>query len=194
MTVADDGLEVLEFADAAAFRAWLAEHAADAPGVWVRMARKGTGIPSIDWEQGVECALCFGWIDGKRTKDPEEGYFRQRYTPRRARSKWSKINREKVAALTEAGLMTAAGHAEVDRAKGDGRWDAAYDAASTATVPDDLQAALDASPKAAEAFAGLNRTNRYAILFRVADAKRPETRARRIAGFVAMLERGERLH
>jgi uncharacterized protein YdeI (YjbR/CyaY-like superfamily) len=192
--VADDGLEVLEFADPAAFRAWLAEHGTVKDGVWVRMARKATGVPSIDWQQGVECALCFGWIDGKRTKDPDPSYFRQRYTPRRARSKWSKVNREKVAALVAAGLMTEAGQAEVDRAKADGRWDAAYDAPSTATVPDDLQAALDASPAAAEAFAGLNGTNRYSILHRVADAKRPETRARRIATFVAMLERGETLH
>ena len=194
MSAADDGLEVREFADPEAFRAWLAEHGATTDGVWVRMARKATGVPSIDWVQGVECALCFGWIDGKRVKDPDPGYFRQRYTPRRARSKWSKVNREKVAALTEAGLMTDAGHAEVERAKADGRWDAAYDASSTATVPDDLQAALDASPEAAAEFERLNKTNRYAILYRVADAKRPETRARRIAQFVAMLERGERLH
>ena len=158
------------------------------------MAKKATGVPSIDWAQGVECALCFGWIDGQRRPDPEPGYFRQRFTPRRARSKWSKVNREKVAALTAAGLMTPAGQAEVDRAKADGRWDAAYEPQSSRTVPDDLQAALDASPAAAEAFAGLDSRNRYAITYRIGDAKRPETRARRIATYVAMLERGETLH
>ncbi|MEA2294456.1 MAG: hypothetical protein QOE86_2095 [Solirubrobacteraceae bacterium] len=158
------------------------------------MAKKATGIPSIDWAQGVECALCFGWIDGQRDRDPDPGYFRQRFTPRRKRSRWSKVNREKVAALIDAGLMTEAGIAEVERAQADGRWEAAYDAQSTAAVPDDLRAALDAQPAAAEAFAGLDSRNRYAILYRVGDAKRPATREKRIATFVAMLARGERLH
>ena len=179
-----------------AFRAWLAEHGATADEVWVRMAKKASGIPSIDWAQAVDVALCFGWIDGQRAVDPDdpERYFRQRYTPRRKRSKWSKVNRDKVAALTAAGLMTPAGVAEVERAKADGRWDAAYDPASAKALHPELQAALDASPAASAFFAGLTSQNRYAITYRVQEAKRPETRARRIAQFVAMLERGETIH
>jgi uncharacterized protein YdeI (YjbR/CyaY-like superfamily) len=186
--------EVLEFATPEEFRAWLARHGETSDGIWVRMARKATGVPSIDWVQGVECALCFGWIDGQRNKDPDPGYFRQRFTPRRPRSKWSKVNREKVAALTEAGLMTAAGHAEVARAKADGRWDAAYESPRTATVPDDLQAALDADDRAREFFAALDSANRYAILYRVQEAKRPETRARRIEKYVAMCREHRKVH
>ena len=186
----------IECASAEEFRAWLTEHGATADEVWVRMAKKSTGIPSIDWEQAVDVALCFGWIDGRRVRDPDDPdrYFVQRYTPRRARSRWSKVNRDKVARLTEAGLMTPAGLAEVERAKADGRWDAAYDPPSARTVHPEFQAALDASPAAAEAFAALNATNRFAFTYRVQDAKRPETRARRIAQFIAMLERGETIH
>ena len=160
------------------------------------MAKKATGIASIDWEQAVDVALCFGWIDGKRVRDPDEPdrYFRQRYTPRRARSKWSKVNRDKVERLTAAGLMTPAGLAEVERAKADGRWDAAYDPSSARALHPEFEAALEASPAAAAAYAGLSSANRYAFSYRVQDAKRPETRARRIAQFVAMLERGETLH
>jgi uncharacterized protein YdeI (YjbR/CyaY-like superfamily) len=189
-----DDYEVVRFSDADAFRAWLTEHGATAPGLWIRMARKSTGVPSLDWKRAVEVALCFGWIDGQLAPDPEDGHWRQRFTPRRPRSKWSKVNRVKVGELIEAGLMTPAGMAEVERAKADGRWDAAYDSSRTATVPDDLQAALDASPPAAEAFAQLNASNRYSILYHVHDAKRAETRARRIAKYVAMLERGETPH
>jgi uncharacterized protein YdeI (YjbR/CyaY-like superfamily) len=186
---------VLTFATPEEFRAWLAENGSTSDGILVRMARKSSGIPSIDWEQGVECALCYGWIDSRRTKDPDDSrYFLQRFTPRRSRSKWSKVNREKVAKLIEAGLMTQAGLAEVERAKADGRWDAAYDSWSSATVPDDLQAALDADPAAAAEFARLDSRNRYSILYRISDAKRPATREKRIATFVAMLARGERLY
>jgi uncharacterized protein YdeI (YjbR/CyaY-like superfamily) len=183
----------LHFEDEAAWEAWLAEHHADSDGVWLRFAKKGSGIPSLRYAGALDVALCFGWIDGQ-SKAIDEQWYLQRFTPRRKRSIWSKRNREKVAALIEAGRMQPAGQAEIDRAKADGRWDAAYDSPSKATVPDDLQAALDASPKAAEAFAGLNSQNRYAILHRVQTAKKPETRARRIAKFVDMLERGERLY
>jgi len=173
-----------------AFEAWLERHAGTADGVWVRMAKKGTGIRSLDWGAGVEVALCFGWIDGQARRIDDE-WFMQRFTPRRARSTWSKINRRKVEALTAAGRMRPAGTAEVERARADGRWDAAYDGMATATVPDDLRQALDEAGMA-RIFAELDSTNRYAILHRVQTAVRPQTRARRIAKYVAMLAAGEK--
>ena len=138
-------------------------------------------------------ALCYGWIDGQVSR-LDETYYLQRFTPRTKRSKWSRINREHIARLTQEGRMQPAGLAAVEAAKADGRWDAAYDSPSTATVPDDLQAELDANPKAAAFFATLSSANRYAILYQIHDAKRPETRARRIAKYVAMCERGEKVH
>jgi uncharacterized protein YdeI (YjbR/CyaY-like superfamily) len=154
------------------------------------MAKKHTGIASLDWEGGVEVALCFGWIDGQ-SRRIDDDWFVQRFTPRRPRSTWSKINRQKVEALRAAGRMRAAGEAEVARAQADGRWDAAYDGPATATVPEDLASALAAAGLEA-AFAGLDGRNRYAILHRLQTAKRPETRARRIETFVAMLAAGEK--
>jgi uncharacterized protein YdeI (YjbR/CyaY-like superfamily) len=186
-------MELLAFASVDEFEAWMEDHHATADGVWIKVAKKGTGIPSVHPPEALEVALCFGWIDGQR-KAIDDTYYQQKYTPRRARSKWSKINVEKVAALTAAGRMRPSGLAEVERAKADGRWAAAYDSASRIAVPDDLQAELDARPVAAAAFAALNAANRYAILYRLHDAKRPETRARRLTQFVEMLERGETLH
>jgi uncharacterized protein YdeI (YjbR/CyaY-like superfamily) len=161
--------------------------------VWVRFAKKGSGIPSVTYAEALDAALCYGWIDGQ-SRSVDETWYLQKFTPRRARSIWSKRNREKVAALIESGRMRPAGLAEIDRAKADGRWDAAYDGPAAATVPDDLQAALDANPAAADSFAGLNGQNRYAILHRVQTAVKPETRARRIAQFVEQLARGETLY
>jgi uncharacterized protein YdeI (YjbR/CyaY-like superfamily) len=181
------------FASAEEFEAWLEEHGASSDGLWVKMAKKATGIPSIDWDGAVDVALCFGWIDGQR-KGLDERYFLQRFTPRRARSPWSKRNVEKVATLTAAGRMRPQGLAEVERAKADGRWDAAYDGPRTMQVPPDLQAELDQDPDAAASFASLTSANRYAILYRLHEAKRPETRARRLEKFVGMLRRGETLH
>jgi uncharacterized protein YdeI (YjbR/CyaY-like superfamily) len=183
----------LAFESAEAFEAWLRERHADEAGVWIRFAKKGSGIPSVTYAEALDAALCYGWIDGQ-ARSVDESWYLQKFTPRRARSIWSKRNRDKVAALIEAGRMQPAGLAEIERAKADGRWDAAYDGPAAATVPDDLQAALDASPAAAEAFAGLNGQNRYAILHRVQTAVKPETRARRIAQFVDMLARGEKLY
>ena len=183
----------LAFATPDEWEAWLAEHHAASDGVWIRFAKKGSGLPTVRYAEALDAALCFGWIDGQ-TKGIDETWYLQRFTPRRKRSMWSKRNREKVAALIDAGRMQPAGLAEIERAKADGRWDAAYDSPKNARVPKDLQAALDASPPAAEAFGALNGVNRYAILHRVQTAKKPETRARRIAQFVAMLERGERIH
>ena len=185
-----DELEVIAFPSPEAFRAWLEREHASAPGVWVKAAKAASGIPSLTWDQGVDVALCFGWIDGQ-SKGVDETWYLQRYTPRRPRSKWSKLNRDRVERLTAAGLMRPAGLAEVERAKADGRWDAAYDPPSRATVPEDLQAALDARPGAAAFFAGLRASHRYAILHRVQDAKKPETRARRIEKYAAMCAAGE---
>ncbi len=172
------------------FEAWLEEHGESADAVLVKMAKKGTGIASLDWAGGVDVALCFGWIDGQARRIDGQ-WFVQRFTPRRPRSTWSKVNRQKVEALIAAGRVRPVGLAEVERAKADGRWDAAYDGMATASVPDDLAGALGAAGLDA-AFAALDSRNRYAILHRVQTARRPETRARRIAKFVEMLAAGER--
>ena len=188
-----DDYPTLFFEDPAAWEQWLSSEHAIASGVWLKFAKKASGITSLNHAGALEVALCYGWIDGQ-ARGLDETYHLQKFTPRRARSKWSKINRDKVTALIDQGRMKPAGLAEVERAKADGRWDAAYDPPSTATVPPDLQAALDQNPVAAEFFATLKGSNRYAILFRIHDAKRPETRARRIAKFVDMLSRGETVH
>jgi uncharacterized protein YdeI (YjbR/CyaY-like superfamily) len=172
------------------FEAWLEAHGELSAEVWVKMAKKHTGVPSLDWARAVEVALCFGWIDGQ-SKRIDDDWYLQRFTPRRPKSTWSKINREKVQALTEAGRMRPAGLAEVERAKADGRWDAAYDSMTTVSVPEDLALALDQAGLS-ETFATLDSRNRYAILHRVQTASKPETRTRRIAKYVAMLKVGER--
>lgn len=183
----------IECTSAAAWERWLKRHHAAAAGVWIRMAKKASGIASIDHPAALEVALCYGWIDGQRKGDGEQ-HFLQRFTPRTPRSTWSKINRDKALKLIDEGRMQPAGLAEVERARADGRWDAAYDAQSIATVPPDLQAALDANRKAAAFFAKLDSRNRYAVLFRTQGAKKPETRAKRIAQFVEMLAKGEKIH
>ena len=181
------------FASAEEFERWLEENHEASPGVWMKIAKKGTGVPTATHAEALELALCFGWIDGQRQAH-DDTWFLQRFTPRKPRSRWSRINRDKATALIASGSMRPAGLREVERAKADGRWDAAYEGQRSATVPDDLQAALDASPRAAEFFKTLSSQNRYAILYRLQDAKRPETRARRLEKFVGMLERGETLH
>ncbi|WP_086866302.1 YdeI/OmpD-associated family protein [Streptomyces viridochromogenes] len=186
-------LEIVAFESAEAFQAWLGENHAVSPGIWLKLRKKSPGVVALDYAQALDVALCYGWIDGQKA-GLDDQWWLQRFTPRTARSKWSKVNRDKVAALIEQGRMQPAGEAEIDRAKADGRWEAAYDSSRTATVPDDLAAALAAEPAAAEFFAALDRQNRYAILYRVQDAKKPETRARRIEKFVAMLAKGEKLH
>jgi uncharacterized protein YdeI (YjbR/CyaY-like superfamily) len=187
------GLPILAFADAAALEAWLAEQPPVSAGIWLKLARKGSGIASVSKAEAVDSALCHGWIDGLMNPYDETSWL-IRYTPRRPRSKWSVINRERAEALIAEGRMRPAGLAEVEAAKADGRWANAYPPHSRAEPPPDLQAALQASPNAAAFFATLKGANRYALIYRVLDAKRPETRAKRIAEFVAMLERGETLH
>ena len=185
--------EPVPFENAEAWEAWLAEHHADTDGLWVKFAKKASGIPTVVYKEAVHEALRYGWIDG-HTKRVDDDWYIQRFTPRRARSRWSKINCAKAEALIASGAMQPAGLAEVERAKADGRWEAAYDAPSTATVPDDLRAALDRDRAASELFDKLDSQNRYAILHRLQDAKKPETRARRIEKFVAMLGRGETIY
>lgn len=184
---------IVAFAQPDDWAAWLAEHHAASPGIWLRLAKAASGIPSPTYAEALDVALCYGWIDGQK-KSYDIDTWLQKFTPRGPKSVWSKINRDKVAALVAAGRMQPAGHAVVEAAKADGRWDAAYDSQRTATVPDEFQAALDASPTAAAFFGTLNSANRYAILWRIQTAKKAETRARRIEQFVAMLERGEKLH
>jgi uncharacterized protein YdeI (YjbR/CyaY-like superfamily) len=184
---------VIAFESPAAWEDWLAREHGSQKGVWIKIAKKATNIPTVTHLEALDVALCCGWIDGQR-KPFDEQWFLQRFTPRRPRSSWSKVNRDNVARLLAAGRMQPAGLAEVERAKADGRWEAAYDPASAATVPPELQQALDANPAAAAFFATLNSRNRFAILYRVQEAKRPETRAGRIEKFVAMLAAGDTLY
>ncbi|WP_075008944.1 YdeI/OmpD-associated family protein [Stigmatella aurantiaca] len=186
-------LPVMAFAHPRAWTAWLDAHHASSKGVWLKLAKKGSGVASVTYAEALEVALAWGWIDGQR-KGHDKAAFLQKFTPRGPRSIWSKINREKVLALIEAGAMKPAGLAAVERAKQDGRWEAAYDSPSRAVVPEDFLTALNANPKAQAFFQTLNAANRYAILFRLQTAKKAETRARRIALFVEMLARHEKLH
>ena len=183
----------LHAADGAEFEAWLAANHADSAGVWLEIAKKHGGAESISYAEALDVALCFGWIDSAKAK-LDDATWLQRFTPRTARSRWSKVNRRKVERLIAAGRMHPPGQAEIDRAKADGRWDAAYAGQGGAEMPADLQSELDLDPDFAAAFAALDGRNRYSIIYRLNDAKRPETRARRLAKFVEMVRRGERIH
>ncbi|MGW2419587.1 YdeI/OmpD-associated family protein [Streptomyces sp. NPDC001709] len=184
---------VLAFATPQAWEEWLEEHDTDVRGVWLKIPKKGSGIDGIDYAGALESALCFGWIDGQKKK-LDERHWLQRFTPRRQGSRWSKVNRQKATELMERGRMRPAGLREVEKAKADGRWEAAYASQSAATVPDDLQEALDAAPGAREFFSTLDSRNRYAILYRVQDAKKPQTRAARIEKFVTMLAAHQKIY
>jgi uncharacterized protein YdeI (YjbR/CyaY-like superfamily) len=188
-----DRLPTVFFASARAWEEWLEANHATSQGVRLKIAKKDTGIESVRYPEVLESALCFGWIDGRR-EALDESYFLQRFTPRQPRSKWSKINREKAEGLAAAGRMRPAGAAEVERAKADGRWEAAYESQSRIAIPEDLERELSTRPQAKEFFLQLSSQNRYSILYRLQDAKKPETRARRLAKFVAMLEAGETIH
>jgi uncharacterized protein YdeI (YjbR/CyaY-like superfamily) len=187
------GLPVLGFATAASFEQWLAAQPTASPGLWLKLAKKGSGVACLGKPAAIEAALCHGWIDGQ-LQPLDDRFWLVRFTPRKPRSNWSAVNRATALRLIEAGRMAPAGLAQVQAAQADGRWDAAYAPQSRATVPSDLQQALDAEPAALAFFATLTGANRYAVLYRVQDAKTPATRARRIAQFVAMLARGEVLH
>jgi uncharacterized protein YdeI (YjbR/CyaY-like superfamily) len=181
------------FATQEEWEVWLERNGSASSGVWLRLAKKGTADATVSYADALESALCYGWIDGQKQAESEHHWL-QRFTPRAARSIWSKINKAKAEALIASGRMRRAGLDEINRAKQDGRWDAAYSSASNATIPDDLREALDASPKAKAFFATLNSRNRYAVLFRIQNAKKSETRAKKIAQFVEMLNNSEKLN
>lgn len=181
------------FSTSKQFAGWLARNHDRATGIWARIARKGSRLRSMTYQEGLEVALCYGWIDALKRPEDDEAWL-QRFVPRRKNSVWSKINREKALALIERGEMKSAGHAEIERAKADGRWEAAYDPPARVTVPEDLELELSRRPKAREFFDKLNRINRYAIIWRIQTAKKPETRQRRLGTLVEMLEKGKTLH
>jgi uncharacterized protein YdeI (YjbR/CyaY-like superfamily) len=188
-----DPKKIKSFRTEAAFATWLRANHARQTELWLKVHKKDSGLPSVTCAQALDVALCWGWIDGIR-KAFDERSFLQRYTPRRARSVWSQINRDHVARLTAAGRMTAHGQRQVDAAKADGRWDAAYAPirdATTATIPEDLRAAIDANPRARKTFRTLGRQNLFALAFRTNNMKTPAGRAKKIATLVAMLERGQ---
>ena len=184
---------IVPFASADAWGAWLAEHHASSDGLWLKIANKASGIPTVTYAEALDVALCYGWIDGQKNKDSDE-YWLQLFTPRRPKSRWSQINCGKVTDLIERGKMQPAGLREIEAAKADGRWEAAYGGQASITVPDDLQRALDQNDAAREFFATLSRTNRYAILYRLHDARKPETRAKRLEQFMAMLSEGKKIY
>jgi uncharacterized protein YdeI (YjbR/CyaY-like superfamily) len=187
------GLPIMRFERQEDWAIWLDENHATSPGVWVKLAKKTSKKQSVSYDEAVEVALCYGWIDGQ-SSGQDESFWLQKFTPRRSKSVWSKINRERAERLIENGQMRPAGLAAVESAKQDGRWDAAYDSPSTASVPADFQAALDRNSTAQAFYATLNSTNRYAILHRIQTARKPETRAKRIQQFIQMLENQERLY
>jgi uncharacterized protein YdeI (YjbR/CyaY-like superfamily) len=185
--------KIKSFRTEAAFETWLAAHHVRETEVWLKVHKKGSGVPTVTCAQALDVALCWGWIDGIR-KAFDERSFLQRYSPRKARSVWSQINRNNVARLTAAGRMTSHGQRQVDAAKADGRWDAAYApirSATAATIPDDLRASIEASPRARKTFRTLGRQNLFALAFRTNNMRTPAGRAKKIAALVAMLERGE---
>ena len=191
--MASDSLPVISFDTGAAWESWLQAEHASSPGVWLKIAKKGAEASTVTYPEALAVALCFGWIDGQKGR-LDDDYWLQRFTPRKPGSRWSRINTDKAAELIEAGRMRPAGLAEVERARADGRWAAAYEPQSTSAVPDDLAAELARDESARAFFETLNSANRYAILYRIGSAQRPETRARRIAKYVAMLAEHKKIY
>jgi uncharacterized protein YdeI (YjbR/CyaY-like superfamily) len=188
-----DPLPVMAFESTEAWDAWLSAHHADSAGLWLKIARKGSAGQSISYSDALDVALCHGWIDGQKGRHDDD-YWLQRFTPRKPGSNWSKINTERAAALIASGRMRPAGLREVERAQADGRWERAYHSQSRIAVPEDLARAFAANPQARDFFATLDSTNRYAVLYRITSAKRPQTRAKRIDTFVAMLSEHKKIH
>ena len=187
-----DGVEILAFEDSVQLESWLAEHHELQTGVWLKIAKKSSGLASVTSGEVIEVALCFGWIDGQR-RSCDETHFFQKITPRRARSHWSKVNVQKIDALTEAGRMREPGLAEVRAARADGRWDAAYESQKNATVPPDLAAALEKNRAAREFFEQLDKTHSYAVILRLLKVRTPESRAAQLRKIIALLESGQRI-
>ena len=190
---ASEDQKSIRFASAAEWERWLGENHRDCDGVWIKMAKRASGVDGVRYPEVLESALCYGWIDARR-EALDERFFLQRFTPRRTRSRWSRINRETAERLISEGRMRPSGLAQVERAKADGRWEAAYESQARSRIPEDLERELDARPAAKASFERLNSQNRYAILYRLADAKRAETRERRLAKFVEMLEAGKTIY
>ena len=186
-------LPMLLFATQQDWEAWLAEHHREPAGVWLKLAKRSTGVSSVSYQEALESALCYGWIDGQKAAFDEQ-YWLQKFTPRRPKSVWSQVNREKALVLIAAGRMQVEGLRQVELAKVDGRWEQAYASQSKISIPDDFQRALAENPQAQAFFSTLNSANRYAILYRIAEAKKAETRAARIEKYIAMLARNEKLH
>jgi uncharacterized protein YdeI (YjbR/CyaY-like superfamily) len=182
-----DAAEVIAFRDAAEFEIWLSEHVDHTAGVWIKIAKKGSGIASLTDDEAVDVGLCYGWISGQR-KGFDELYYLQKYVPRRPRSHWSQVNVRKVEELTVAGRMRPPGFAEVEAARADGRWEAAYESQKEATVPPDLAAALAESPQAAAAFDSLSKTERYAVILDIVTTRNPRTRAAHVSKAITALE------
>ncbi len=188
-----DTLPTISFATQQDWEAWLKEHHTDTKGLWLKIAKKGTGIPSVDYAEALESALCYGWIDGQKASCDDK-YWLQKFTPRSPKSMWSKVNCDKATALIAAGRMQPAGLRQVQLARADGRWDLAYESQSKITVPDDFQRELDKNQEAKEFFSTLNSVNRYAILRRIQISKKPETRAARIEKFIDMISKHQKLY
>jgi uncharacterized protein YdeI (YjbR/CyaY-like superfamily) len=188
-----DSLPIRRFASKGDWAAWLERNHGRSPGLWLQIAKKHADVPSVSYPEALDVALCYGWIDGQK-RPQSDTFWLQKFGPRTRKSLWSRINREKALALVAARKMRPAGMAQIERAKADGRWEGAYDSPRASTAPDDLEKALKRNAKARRFFEALDRANRYAILFRLQTAKKAETRARRLADFVKMLERGRKIH
>ena len=186
-------LPIIPFESQEDWEAWLEEHHETSDGLWLKIAKKDSGIDSVSYSEALDVAISYGWIDSRKASFDEE-FWLQRFTPRKPKSKWSKVNRKKATELIEQGKMKAAGLKEIELAKQDGRWDEAYNSQRNATVPEDFQRELDRNPEARKFFATLDSTNRYAILYRIQDAKKPETRARRIEKYITMLNEQKKVY
>ena len=188
-----DQLQVMPFETQQDWETWLKEHHADTKGIWLKLAKKAAGTPSVSYAEALDSALCYGWIDGQKASFDDK-YWLQKFTPRGARSIWSKVNCDKATALIAEGRMQLAGLRQVELAKSDGRWETAYESQSKITIPDDFQRELDKNQRAKEFFSTLDSANRYAVLFRIQTAKKPETRSARIQKFIEMLSQHQKLH
>src|SRR5947209_7023697 len=188
-----NGLSIMSFETQQDWERWLTEHHTDTVGIWLKIAKKETGIPSVSYSEALESALCYGWIDGQKASFDDQ-YWLQKFTPRSPKSMWSKVNCDKATALLASDRMQPAGLQQVELAKADGRWESAYESQSKITIPDDFQMELDKNQKAKEFFTTLNSVNRYAILFRIQTAKKPETRSARISKFIEMLSNHQKLY
>lgn len=188
-----NGVPIRLFKRQSDWAAWLEKNHAASTGLWLKIAKKDAGLQSVSYAEALDVALCYGWIDGQKQRFDETAWL-QKFTPRGSRSIWSKINREKAAALIQSGRMQPAGLNEVERARADGRWEAAYDSHRTVSIPEDFQAALEKNAQAKANFAALNSANRYAFLFRIQTARKAETRARRIQQYIGMLEKNEKFY